>query len=178
MHFTSTSVAGAYLIDSEPRSDERGSLTRTFCAEVLQDHGIDPTIAQMNLNQSHLAGTLRGLHYQRAPHSETKLVRCVRGVVYDVAADLRPESPTFGRWVGVELSASNRRALLVPEGCAHGFQTLEDDSELLYTASRAYSPAHESGAHHADPFLGIEWPREVTALSEKDATWPMLSPTE
>ena len=172
MIFTATSVEGAYIVDLEPRGDERGSLARAFCTEEFRAQGIDPTIAQMNLNHSLQGGTLRGLHFQRPPHAETKLVRCIRGSVFDVAADLRPESATYGEWVGIELSARNRRALVVPEGCAHGFQTLVDDTQLLYTASRAYAPDHEGGVHHADPFFAIEWPVAVTSVSAKDAGWP------
>jgi dTDP-4-dehydrorhamnose 3,5-epimerase len=172
--FTSTAVEGVYIIDVEPHADERGSLSRAFCAEEFEQHGIEPAISQMNLNHSERAGTIRGLHYQRGSHAETKLVRCVRGAVFDVAADMREGSETYGRWVGVELSADNRRALLVPEGCAHGFQTLVDDVELLYTASHPYTPASEAGVRYSDPHFGIDWPLEVSAISDKDATWPLI----
>jgi dTDP-4-dehydrorhamnose 3,5-epimerase len=174
VRFAPTTVDGAYVVDVEPHSDERGSLSRAFSVEEFTEHGLDPTIVQMNLNHSHRAGTLRGLHFQRPPHSETKFVRCVRGAVFDVAADLRPASPSYGSWVGVELTADNRRALLVPAGCAHGFQTLVDDTELLYSVSSGYAPDHEGGVHHADPFFEIEWPLEVTSLSEKDRAWPFV----
>ena len=174
MRFTPTVIAGAFIVDVVPHADARGSLARVFCSEEFEAQGIDPVIAQMNLNHSRAAGTVRGLHLQQEPHAETKLVRCVRGAVFDVVADPQPDSPTYGRWVGVELSGDNRRALLVPAGCAHGFQTLVDDTELLYTASRAYAPDHELGVHHADPLFGISWPLEVSSVSEKDAAWPPL----
>ena len=175
MRFIPTAVEGAFVVELEPHVDARGSLARAFCAEEFRDHGIDPTIAQMNLNHSHQAGTIRGLHHQRAPYAETKFVRCVRGAVFDVAADIRPGSPTYGQWVGAELSAANGRGRLVPEGCAHGFQTLVDDTELLYTATRPYAPDHEAGVHHADPLFGIAWPLPVGAISDKDDRWPVLS---
>ena len=174
VRFTATEIEGVYVIDVEAHSDERGSLARAFCSEEFRMHGIDPTIAQMNLNHSERAGTVRGLHLQRPPHAETKLVRCIRGAVFDVAADLRADSATYGRWIGIELSPHDRRALLVPEGCAHGFQTLVDDTELLYTTSRPYAPDAEDGAHHADPRLGIRWPLEVSSISDKDLRWPAL----
>lgn len=176
VRFTPTPIAGVHILDLEPHVDDRGSLARAFCTEEFQEHGLDPVIAQMNLNQSHRAGTVRGLHLQDPPHAETKVVRCIRGAVFDVAADVRPGSSTYGEWVGVELSADNRRSLVVPEGCAHGFQTLMDDTELLYSASRAYAPTHERGVHHADPLLAIEWPRSITSISSKDEAWPPLTP--
>jgi dTDP-4-dehydrorhamnose 3,5-epimerase len=177
MRFIETAIDGAFIVELEPHGDERGSLARAFCAEEFEHQGIESAIAQMNLNHSRQVGTLRGLHYQRPPRSETKLVRCIRGAVFDVAADLRPDSTSYGRWVGVELSADNRRALVVPDGCAHGFQTLVDDTELLYTASNPYTPSLESGVHHADPLFGIEWPLEVTSISAKDAAWPLVEPS-
>ncbi|GGI05368.1 dTDP-4-dehydrorhamnose 3,5-epimerase [Egicoccus halophilus] len=172
MRFTPTEVDGVFVVDVEPHADERGSLARAYCAEELAAHGLEADVAQMNLNHSVRAGTLRGLHFQHAPHGEAKLVRCVRGAVFDVAADVRPDSPTYGRWVGVELTADNRRALFVPAGCAHGFQTLVDDTELLYTASHPYTPGAEGGVHHADPMFEIPWPLPVASVSDKDASWP------
>jgi dTDP-4-dehydrorhamnose 3,5-epimerase len=174
MRFTETAVVGAFVIDPEPFSDERGSFARVFCAHEFEEHGLEPRIVQSNLSVNHQAGTLRGLHYQRAPHEETKLVRCIRGALFDVVVDLRPGSPSYRRWVGVELTADNQRALFVPRGCAHGFQTLVDDTEAIYDVSAMYAPDHEAGAHHADPAFGIEWPLPVASISDKDRSWPFL----
>jgi dTDP-4-dehydrorhamnose 3,5-epimerase len=174
MRFTETAVVGAFVIDPEPFSDERGSFARVFCAHEFEEHGLEPRIVQSNLSVNHQAGTLRGLHYQRAPHEETKLVRCIRGALFDVVVDLRPGSPSYRRWVGVELTADNQRALFVPRGCAHGFQTLVDDTEAIYDVSAMYAPDHEGGAHHADPAFGIEWPLPVASISDKDRSWPFL----
>jgi dTDP-4-dehydrorhamnose 3,5-epimerase len=174
MRFTETAVVGAFVIDPEPFSDERGSFARVFCAHEFEEHGLEPRIVQSNLSVNHQAGTLRGLHYQRAPHEETKLVRCIRGALFDVVVDLRPGSPSYRRWVGVELTADNQRALFVPRGCAHGFQTLVDDTEAIYDVSAMYAPNHEGGAHHADPAFGIEWPLPVASISDKDRSWPFL----
>ena len=172
MRFEETEVQGAYRIDIAPFTDDRGSFARIFAVDEFEEHGLEARIVQSNLSVNHAAGTLRGLHLQRAPMEETKLVRCVRGALFDVVVDLRPDSPTYRRWAGVELSAANRRALFVPRGCAHGFQTLVDDTEAIYDVSAPYSPEHEAGAHHADPAFGIEWPLPVTSISDKDDAWP------
>jgi dTDP-4-dehydrorhamnose 3,5-epimerase len=176
MRFTETEVAGAYVVDLEPFEDDRGSFARVFCAEEFADHGLEPTIVQANLSRNRVAGTVRGMHFQSAPHAETKLVRCIRGALFDVVVDLRPDSPTYGRWAGRELTPANGRALYVPRGCAHGFQTLEDDTEAFYAASAAYAPDHEGGVHHADPAFGIEWPLPVASISPKDDAWPRFEP--
>jgi dTDP-4-dehydrorhamnose 3,5-epimerase len=174
VRFTQTAVAGAYLVDIDPFSDDRGLFARIYCASEFEAHGLEPAVVQSNLSVNRLAGTLRGLHYQTAPAEETKLVRCVRGALFDVVVDLRPDSPTYRRWAGAELSADNRRALFVPRGCAHGFQTLLDDTEAIYDVSAAYAPEHEAGAHYADPAFGIEWPLPVSSISDKDRSWPLL----
>ncbi|MFP5309997.1 MAG: dTDP-4-dehydrorhamnose 3,5-epimerase [Actinomycetes bacterium] len=174
MRVTELDVAGALLLDLEPFVDERGSFARAFCARELADAGAPFEVAQANLSENPRAGTLRGVHLQRAPHEEAKLVRCVRGALFDVVVDLRPDSPTFGRWAGEELSADNGRALLVPEGCGHAFLTLADDTLAFYLVSEPYTPGAELGLRFDDPALGIDWPRDVAVISEKDASWPLV----
>lgn len=172
MIFTETKLAGAYIIDIEPRRDERGFFTRTWCRREFEEHGLNPTVVQANLSHNIRRGTLRGMHYQLPPYGETKLVRCVRGAIYDVIIDLRPESPTFGQWVGVELTEDNYRMLYVPEQFAHGFQTLTDDADVAYQVSEFYTPGAERGIRYNDPAFAIEWPLEVTVISQKDQNWP------
>lgn len=174
MRFTETPVEGAFVIDLEPFTDDRGSFARVFCAREFEEHGLEAAITQSNLSVNHRAGTLRGMHLQRPPAEETKLVRCIRGALFDVVVDLRPGSPTYLRWAGVELTSENRKALYVPRGCAHGFQTLVDDTEAIYDVSAFYAPETEDGMHHADPAVGIDWPLPVTEISEKDQNWPRL----
>jgi dTDP-4-dehydrorhamnose 3,5-epimerase len=169
MIFRETPIAGAVLIELELLADERGSFARTFAAEEFEAHGLEARVVQCNTSTNVRAGTLRGLHYQAAPHAEAKLVRCVRGSIYDVVVDLRPESPTYCAWHGVELSASNGRELFIPTGLAHGFQTLEDDTEVLYQMSEAYSAEHARGVRWDDPVFGIEWPEtDARTISERD----------
>ena len=179
MKFTPASIEGAYVIDLEKRADERGYFARAWCEHEFAVHGLGTRIAQVNVGVSTKAGTLRGLHYQQAPHGEVKLARCARGAVYDVAVDLRPASPTFGRWHGCELSAENGRMLYVPEGCAHGYLTLRDDTELTYFTSAPYAPDAARGVRHDDPAFSIAWPRTVTTISSQDAGWPdfRMTPT-
>jgi dTDP-4-dehydrorhamnose 3,5-epimerase len=172
VRFTETEVDGAWIVEPEPIGDERGSFARVFDVEEFADHGITTAVVQVNLSRNRHAGTLRGLHLQRAPHAETKLVRCVAGALFDVAVDLRPDSPSYLRWVGAELTADSGRALVVPEGCAHGFLTLADDTVAIYQVSAHYTPAAEGGYRYDDPAFGIAWPREVTTISDKDASWP------
>jgi dTDP-4-dehydrorhamnose 3,5-epimerase len=174
VRFSETPIAGAWTIDPEPHSDERGRFMRAWCLDEFAAHGIDFIPVQSNMGFSLRAGTLRGLHYQVAPHLEAKLVRCTRGSVFDVLVDLRPGSPTFGRWFGTELSAVNGRMLFVPASCAHGYQTLEDDSEILYMASTSFSPAAARGLRFDDPMVAIRWPFPPSALSEQDRCWPHL----
>lgn len=176
MRFRETPIAGAWALEPERRVDERGYFARTFCRRELAGHGLDLEFVQANTGFSERAGTLRGIHFQAAPHLESKLVRCTRGAVYDVVVDLRPESPTFTRWFALELSAENGLALYVPAGCGHGYQTLTDGAELYYQASAYYAAESARGARYDDPALGIEWPLAVTAISAADCAWPYLTP--
>jgi dTDP-4-dehydrorhamnose 3,5-epimerase len=172
MIFTPTELKDATIIDIEPFQDERGFFARAWCQREFQEQGLVANVVQANMSYNRRRGTLRGMHFQRAPYAETKLVRVVRGAIYDVIIDLRPESSSFKRWVGVELTAENRRALYVPEGFAHGFQTLADDSEVLYQVSTFYTPAAEGGLRHDDPAFAVRWPLPVSVISPKDAGWP------
>jgi len=172
MIFTATELNGAYIVDIEPREDERGFFARTWCQQEFEKQGLVARIVQANLSYNKVRGTLRGMHYQHPPHAETKLVRAVRGGIYDVIVDLRPDSSTHKRWIGVELTAANRRALFVPEGFAHGFQSLEDDTEVIYQVSAFYVPGAEGGAKYNDPAFDIRWPLPVSVISDKDANWP------
>jgi dTDP-4-dehydrorhamnose 3,5-epimerase len=172
MRFQATEIPGVLVVEAEPRADERGSFARLHCPDEFAAAGHAFTPAQTSLSRNPTAGTLRGLHYQPAPHAETKLVRCVRGRIFDVAIDLRPESPTHRRWIGVELSADNLRALYVPEGVAHGFLTLEPDCDVLYQIAPKHQPGHEAGVRWDDPAFGIAWPRAPVLISERDAAYP------
>ncbi len=169
-----TKLPGVVVIRPKMIFDPRGFFARMFSADDLAAAGLNPSVAQCNIAFNHRRGTLRGMHYQSAPAAEVKLVRCTRGAVWDVAVDVRPDSPTYLEHVGVELSAENRAALYIPEGFAHGYQTLTDDAEVFYQVSRAYSPGHERGLRHDDPRLRIDWPLEVAMLSDKDRHWPLL----
>lgn len=172
MLFLETELRDAYIVELERREDNRGFFARTWCQHEFEQHGLVATIAQANMSFNHTRGTLRGMHFQRAPYAETKLVRAVRGAIYDVIIDLRPDSPTYKRWIGVELSADNRRALFVPEGFAHGFQTLEDNTDVMYQVSQFYTPGAEGGLRYNDPTFEIVWPIPVSIISDKDASWP------
>lgn len=172
MKFTQTKLQDAYIIDIEPISDERGFFARGWCQREFEKHGLTSRISQANISYNKIKGTLRGLHYQAAPNEEAKLVRCTCGSIFDVMVDLRKESPTYGQWVGAELTAENRRMLLIPEGFAHGFQTLQDNTEVFYQVSEFYTPGAERGARYNDPAFGIEWPMSVSSISDKDAAWP------
>lgn len=173
MKFEETELPGAFLIDVEPRGDERGFFARSWCANEYAEHGLQTGIVQANLSWNPRRGTLRGMHFQNAPHAEVKVVRATRGAIYDAIIDLRPDSPTFKRWIGAELTAENRRALYVPEGFAHGFQTLVPDCEVHYLVTEFYTPSAEGGVRWNDPAFGIEWPDAENAfLSDKDAAWP------
>ncbi len=175
MRLTPTAVEGVMIVDVEPFTDDRGMFARVFDAEIFAAAGLDPRVAQASLSFNHHAGTVRGLHRQVPPHAEAKLVRCVAGAVVDVAVDVRPESATYGQHVMVELSAANRRALFLPAYVAHGYQTLVAHSELVYQASGPYVPGAEEGFRHDDPVFGIDWPLEITTISEKDTAWPLVS---
>jgi dTDP-4-dehydrorhamnose 3,5-epimerase len=176
MIFTSTRLAGAYLIDLEKVEDERGFFARTWCRREFEAQGLAPPPAQMNLSFTNARGTIRGLHYQAAPCAETKLICCLSGSSYDVIVDLRPHSPTYREWLAVNLTASEHRMLYVPEGFAHGFQSLEDGVRLLYLVSQFYSPEHERGVRYDDPAFAIRWPLEIRVISEKDRCWPDFVP--
>jgi dTDP-4-dehydrorhamnose 3,5-epimerase len=178
MKFTETKLKGAFIIDLEPRSDERGFFSRSFCQKEFEAHGLKTTIAQANISFNYRKGIVRGLHFQFPPAAETKFVRCSRGAIVDVIVDLRPESPTYLQHVAVELTADNRRGLFVPERFAHGYQVLEDNTETTYQVGEFYTPSAESGLRYSDPRLGIEWPLPATDMSEKDARWPLLEEVE
>jgi dTDP-4-dehydrorhamnose 3,5-epimerase len=175
MQFSETPLQGAFVIEIKPNNDDRGFFARAYCAKEFEAHGLKPEVCQSNLSFNHKKGTLRGMHYQLPPAAETKLVRCVQGSIYDVIIDLRPNSPTFKHQFGIELSAENRRALYVPEMFAHGYQTLTDGAEVLYQVGEFYTPGCEQGLRYDDPSFDIEWPIEVTVLSEKDGTWPLFA---
>lgn len=172
MIFTETGVAGAYLIDIERHEDKRGFFARCWCRHEFEAHGLNPGLAQCNVSFNAARGTLRGMHYQEEPYAEAKLVRCTMGGIYDVVADLRPASPSFGRHIAVLLTPGNRRMLYIPEGCAHGFLTLEDESEVFYQMSEFYVPDAARGFRWNDPFFDIEWPSEIRVISDRDATYP------
>jgi dTDP-4-dehydrorhamnose 3,5-epimerase len=178
MRFEETNLAGVIVVELDRHSDERGSFARAFCSFEFKEHGLDGHVEQANLSISVRAGTLRGLHYQLPPASESKFVRCVRGALYDVAVDIRSNSDTFGQWFGIELTETNGTGLIVPRGFAHGFQTLADETAALYLVSTAYDRERERGVHHADPSLGIRWPLDVTSLSDRDRTLPPLEDAE
>jgi dTDP-4-dehydrorhamnose 3,5-epimerase len=166
--FAPTPIAGAFLVDLEKRGDERGFFARAFCEKEFGSHGIATRFVQANDSLSAKRGTLRGMHYQLAPHAETKVVRCIRGSLFDVVLGLRRGSPTFGQSFGAELSAENRRTMVVPKGCAHGFLTLADDTEAFYLVDEFYSPDRERGVRWDDPRFGIRWPIAPVVLSDKD----------
>lgn len=172
MKFTPTKLESAFIIDLERREDSRGWFARTYCAREFEAHGLPTHMVQTNMSLTRKAGTLRGMHYQMAPDAEDKLVRCVQGRIWDAIVDIRPQSPTYCQWIGVELSEENGRMLLVPKGFAHGFVTLSDDAAVTYQVSAFYSPQSERGARWNDPAFGIEWPVDVLDLSDKDRNWP------
>jgi len=176
MIFTETALAGAFIIDIEPRGDSRGFFARAFCQHEFEEHGLKPVIAQANLAFNATKGTLRGMHFQRPPHAECKYVRCVRGSIYDVVADMRPASPSFLHWQAFCLTADDDLSLLIPKGCAHGFQTLTDDCEVLYEMDTPYHPESANGFRYDDPTFRIAWAREVTVIADKDLTWPPFLP--
>ncbi len=169
MIFTETKLKGAYIIEPELIEDERGFFARTWCRKEFEAHGLNPNLAQCDVSFNKTKGTLRGMHYQCEPYAQAKLVRCTRGAIYDVALDLRTGAATRNQWVSIELTADNRRMLYIPEGMAHGFQTLADSSEIFYQMCDVYHPASARVVRWNDPAFGIEWPLEVAAISEKDA---------
>jgi len=174
MIINKTHIEGVAIIDLELKSDDRGFFARAFDREQFIDAGLNPAAEQCNISFNHKAGTLRGMHYQLEWAPETKLIRCTRGGIVDIIVDMRPDSPTYLEHVSVELTAENRRALYVPAMFAHGYQTLVDDTEVTYQVSGAYTPAAERGQRYDDPALGLEWPLEVSVISQKDASWALL----
>lgn len=174
MKFNPTPLAGACTIELEKRGDDRGFFARFFCENEFAAAGLESRFVQINNSLTGKRGTLRGMHFQLPPAAEVKVVRCIRGSLFDVIVDLRPDSPTFKRWFGAELSAENRTMMYVPRGFAHGFVTLSDDTEALYLVSAFYSPENERGLRYNDPAIGIEWPIAPTETSEKDVKWPDL----
>lgn len=178
MRFVDTGLSGACIVELDRISDERGFFARSWCADEYRAAGLDAHIAQTNISFNRRSGTVRGLHYQAETSAEAKVVRCTRGSIFDAIVDLRPDSPTYLGWFGIELSADNYRALFVPQRFAHGFQTLEDETEVHYLMSASYDPASARGLRHDDPAIGIDWPLPVTEISERDRTWPLLGPAD
>lgn len=177
MRFVQTEISGVVVVELEEHVDERGSFARTWCREEMAAAGLASDVAQCSISRNRRAGTLRGLHFQMAPHEEAKLVRCTRGAIFDVAVDLRTHSATCGHWFGLELDDRRGRALYVPEGCAHGFQTLVDDTEVSYTISTAYVPEASAGVRWDDPILAIAWPEAADrVISERDRGLPRYEP--
>jgi dTDP-4-dehydrorhamnose 3,5-epimerase len=173
MFFHETRLSGAYVIEPERREDERGFFARTWCQREFTEHGLNPRLVQCNISFNRWRGTLRGMHFQTEPYAEAKLVRCTMGAIYDVIIDLRPDSPTYTAWVAVELTTENRTMLYIPEGFAHGFQTLTDDSEVFYQMAEFYQPAAAQGVRWDDPAFGIAWPAtEQRIISAKDQAFP------
>ena len=176
MIFRETRLKGAFIIEPEQLEDSRGFFARVWCQKELGVHGLSPTVAQINSSFNKNRGTIRGLHYQTAPNEEAKLIRCTRGEIYDVIIDLRPDSPTYLEWIGVELTADNRKMLYIPENLAHGYQSLTDNTEIFYPVSQFYSPDSAQGVRWNDPTFGIEWPEaDNLVISEQDKNWPDYS---
>lgn len=172
MKFTETFLEGAYIIEPEPHYDERGFFARTWCRQEFESHNLNTNLAQCNLSFNKRRGTLRGLHYQAAPYQETKLVRCTKGSIYDLIVDVRPGSETFKKWFAVELTAANHLMLYIPEGFAHGFQALEDETEIFYQISEFYRPEYSRGIRWNDAAFDFRWPLEETVMSERDRSFP------
>jgi dTDP-4-dehydrorhamnose 3,5-epimerase len=173
MKFIATKLPDAFVLELERQEDERGFFARAWCRDEFGDHGLVSELAQCSISRNRLAGTLRGMHFQTAPHEEAKLVRCTAGAVFDVIIDLRRDSATYGEWLGVELEAERGNALFVPKGFAHGFQTLVDETDVLYMISDPYVPETASGVRWDDPAFGIDWPdATVRTISERDRSWP------
>ncbi|HZS16430.1 MAG TPA: dTDP-4-dehydrorhamnose 3,5-epimerase [Candidatus Udaeobacter sp.] len=178
MIFTETKLKGAFIMDIQRHEDPRGFFARGFCQREFEEHGLKPTIAQGNIAHNRLKGTIRGMHFQFPPAAETKLVRCTRGAIVDIIVDLRPESPTYLQHVAVELTGDNYRALYVPERFAHGYQTLEDQTDTSYSVGEFYAPGTEGGLLYNDSRLGLDWPLPVSVISDKDKVWKPLSEQE
>jgi len=175
MKINPTLIAGVYTIDLDIYTDDRGGFARTFCQKEFSAIGFDKHFVQINHSYNHLKGTLRGMHFQHPPYQETKLIRCIKGSVIDVVVDIRKGSPTFLKNIKVELSSDNKRMILIPEGCAHGFQTLEDQTELIYHHTAFYTPNSEGGLRYNDPLLNIQWTLQTSVISNKDQSYPLLN---
>jgi dTDP-4-dehydrorhamnose 3,5-epimerase len=176
VEFAETKLRGACIIEIEKLKDERGFFARTWCRKEFEAHGLTSSVVQANVSFNKKKGTLRGMHYQIAPYEEAKLVRCTRGAIYDVIIDLRPGSPTYKQWFGVDLTAENYQMLYVPENFAHGFQTLSDNTEVTYQVSQFYTPGSERGIRWDDPAFSISWPLKIQVISDKDTSWPDYIP--
>jgi len=176
MRFTETELKGAYVVEIERRTDSRGFFGRGWCKREFEAQGLNSELAQVNIGFSNKKGTLRGMHYQVPPYQEAKLVRCTLGAIYDVIIDLRRGSSTYRQWFGLELMADNHRMLYVPEGCAHGYQTLADDTEVSYQTSQFYAPECARGVRYDDPAFGISWPSVARVISDADRNWPSYTP--
>jgi dTDP-4-dehydrorhamnose 3,5-epimerase len=174
MHFEETQIKNAWLIDPDPKKDDRGRFMRAWCSFEFHDHGLSFQPVQANMGFSLVRGTIRGMHYQVSPALEAKLVRCTRGAAFDVVIDLRAESPTYGQWISAQLTAENGRMLYVPEGCAHGFQSVEDNTEIYYMTSALYHPQAVRGVRFDDPAFDIQWPLPATLVSQQDRNWPLV----
>lgn len=172
MMFHETKLRGAFEIHLDPHADDRGFFARSWCQKEFEAHGLNPKLVQCNISFNTRKGTLRGMHFQAPPHAEAKLVRCTKGAIYDVVVDLRPSSPTYREWVTAVLTATNRRVIYVPEGCGHGFLTLEDETEVFYQMSEFYNPESARGVRWNDPAFQIVWPEKVEVISERDGTYP------
>jgi dTDP-4-dehydrorhamnose 3,5-epimerase len=172
MKFTETKLKGAFIVEIEKLTDDRGFFGRSWCRKEFEAYGLTSRVVQTNVSFNRKKATLRGMHYQIAPHQESKFIRCTRGAIYDVIIDLRSELPTYKQWVGVELTADNYSMLFVPEGFSHGFMTLMDNTEITYQVSEFYTPGSEKGIRFNDPTFRIRWPLEVSVISDKDRTWP------
>lgn len=178
MIFTETKIPGVFEINLELRTDERGFFARSWCQREFEERGLNPRTVQCNVSFNAKKGTLRGIHYQEAPFAEAKIVRCTQGAIYDVVLDLRPRSTAFKNWIGVELTSKRRNMIYVPDGCAHGFLTLEDNTELFYQMSEFYHPELSRGVRWNDPAFQIAWPSEVQQISERDASYPDFEPSK
>ena len=174
MRFMETGIVDARVIDPSPHQDERGRFLRAWCAREFAEHGLDFMPVQANFGFSKTSGTIRGMHFQIAPAIAAKLVRCTRGAIFDVVLDLRPQSPSYGKWYGAELSAENDRMLYVPGNCAHGYQTLQECTDMYYMTSAFYTPSAVRGVRFDDPSFGIQWPLVATVVSDQDCNWPLV----
>jgi len=176
MKYTETKIKGVYVITAEPREDERGYFSRVFAKEELKKLGVSYSIVHINRSLTKEKGTIRGLHFQKKSRAEDKIIQCLEGKIFDVAVDLRKNSKTYGLWIGKVLDSKSKKMLLVPKGCAHGFQTLEKNSIVEYFVTEYYSPSHELGIRYNDPYFSIKWPIKKAILSEKDQNWPLFHP--